>query len=637
MASRNQVSRPGVVLWIAGLALASTAAAAPAEPRDLMGDPLPAGALQRLGTLRMRYYSIAGLTYLPGELARAAVLKGNRVHLWDLAKGEMLSEVRLSESALVCVRVEADRQALLIGDRAGRVHEWHIAKQAVLRTWDTGIAGLRSACYSRDGQRLLAAGGRPPVVREFALDSGKLLVEIHSEMATTRCGAIYGPGRTAVLGGGYDHVLEHYDLLKGRRLHKWYRAYETKNLALSPDGRHVAAGVETHAAEWDLSTYEMLHKYAHAPADGGRVYCLAYLPRTNEVLCGGRDGSLYRWSRDTGKLVFRCTPHENPIMHLAVSEDEQWALSFGRGLLVETHLRTGQPRLQWPRHFGAVEAVAFLPSGRQVVSGSADGSLRLWDVATGKSALRITGCRLGAYALAVSPDGSRVAAGCKDSVIRIFSLSDAKLLRELRGHRGYVRGLAYTHRGGRLFSSADDGSICLWTPGRNEPAARLEGHRGGVLALALSSDDRQLLSAGRDGTVRVWDPATGRAKATYELHRSWAEAVAFVAQTGDAISTGGDGRLLRWNVASGQVVAEMKHRGWIFGLACSSDGTRACSAGSGRSVVCCWDLTKAAKVAELTGHAASVRAVAFSPDGQRIVSGSADSTLLVWRTPLPQP
>jgi WD40 repeat protein len=619
------------LLVIAALVAAASALDAAGQALDSLGDPLPEGAIQRLGTLRLSYRSVGGLAYL--DDTRAAILTGGSIDIWDLAVGERKSSTKVSDSGLSSVQLRADGQVLLVADSSGIVRELKVADLAELRSWETGISGLRRARYSPDESRVLTAGGTPPVVKEWDLATGDMLVEIHSEMATTRCGAIYGPeGKTAILGGGYEHILEHWDLQSGKLLHKWYTVYETKDLALSPDGKSVAAGVETHAAEWDLATYEMRHKYAHAPADGGRVFSVAYLTNTNEILCGGRDGLIYRWNRDTGELAFQWTPHQGPIYQLCVSPDEKRVLSFGSGQVVESDIRTGEPRLPWDRHGGSVEAVVFLPSTDTIVSASSDETLRVWDLATGKSVLRIPGLTLGAYAVAMSPDGERVAAGCKDGVIRVFSLADGAPLRELKGHLGYVRSVAYSSDGSQLLSSADDGSACVWGPDSAEPEARLEGHRGGVLAIAFSPHHRLALSGGRDGKVVVWDLEAGKLLRTLEGHRGWVQAAACAASGDRAVSGGRDGRVILWDIGSGELLAEMRHPGAVNALAISPDGRTAYSAGDSGAVLC-WDLSRGEKVAEFKGHGQPVRGLALSPNGDRLITASADTTLLVWDVP----
>ncbi len=621
-----------VLYLLVGLFALTTMSEAAGQALDSLGEPLPEAAIQRLGTLRMRYGGVGGLAYLPD--GRGVLLTGGYVHIWDLVDGEVQSRTKVSGSGLTCVQLRSDGKVLLLGDAAGTVYEWDFEKQEVVRQWETGQGSLRSACYSADETRLLVAGSSPLGLMELSIETGEKIADIRTPgFATTRCGAIYGPeGKTAIMGGGYNHLLERRDLATGELLHKWGGNYEAKDIKLSPDGTCLLVGVESHAVEWKLEDYSVLYRYDAVRGEAGRCFAHEYAPQRNEAVLGLRTGSIHRFDRETGKQVFSWMAHTGPIYSICISPDGQWVLSHGGGLLAETNMDTGKPRLQWERHSGSVESVAFTPSGDRVISGSSDGTLRVWDPVSAESQLVIEGAKLGAYALDVSPDGERVAAGCKDSVVREFALADGSLLRELDGHLGYVRSVAYTHEGSRLLSSADDGSICVWEGDAAEPVARLEGHRGGVLAVAVSPDDKLLVSGGRDGTVRVWDLTTNAEVQKLEEHRGWVQAVAFAGNGEYVFSGGRDGRVLRWNLAARELAAEMGHGGWVYDLACSPDGTSAYSVGGNRGVIC-WDLAEGEQIAQYKGHTAAVTALAVSPDGRLLVTASSDTTLLVWEVP----
>lgn len=219
------------LLALVALALLLSARGVCAQALDGLGDPLPEGAIQRLGTLQMRYGGVGGLAYLPD--GRGIVLTGGSVDIWDLANGELQARTKVSGVGLTSVQLRSDGGVLLLADGAGKVYEWDPESREVVRSWDTGASGLRSARYSPDEKRMLVASASPPRFSEWNLESGEKLIEVETEFATTRCGAIYGPeGKTAILGGGYDHLLEHRDLATGELLHKWGTNYEAKDIKL---------------------------------------------------------------------------------------------------------------------------------------------------------------------------------------------------------------------------------------------------------------------------------------------------------------------------------------------------------------------------------------------------------------------
>jgi WD40 repeat protein len=559
--------------------------------QDRLGDPLPEGALLRLGTARLRV-GVFDLCYLPD--GRGVLAPGDHVEIWDLAKGERQRRIRVTKGGIASVVAHGDGKTLLIAGRSGTVREWDIERQEALRSWDTGQSGLCAADYSPDGTRVLTTGATPPTLKEWDLYSGEERVFINGAMHGFRAG-IYGPGgRTALAAGGTGRhpILAHYDLSDGRLLNEWFEDYTaySKTIELSHDGTRLLVGSRHGASEWLLDGYRQIGEYRGH--HGSAVTSLAYCVNPDQILTGSRDGSIRRWDRKDEKVLLRWVPHAGHVRRMAVSPDGKWVLSYGHGMVAETSLETGRSRLQWDRHEQAVQAIAFAPDGRQVVSGSSDGTLRIWDVRTGVSRLKIDGARLGAYAVAISPDGARIAVGCKDGIVREYRREDGARVRELRGHLGYVRSVAYTPDGARLLTSADDGSVRARSDTSQNPVAAFEGHQGGVLTLSVSPDGRRLLTGGRDGTVRLWDLASADLVRTLRGHRSWVEAVAFCGSDSIALSTGVDSRLIQWDLKTGRVTSEMSHKRPIHALVYDHATSIIFTGGDSRGLAC-WDPTYA--------------------------------------------
>lgn len=612
-------------LLLAAVMVVAVSVAFAQENVDALGDPLPDGASQRLGTLRMKYTSgVNDIAYLPDGKALVAV--GSQLHIWDTNKGEMVGTQTLP-AGTGPMQLSKDGMRILFRS-GGDVFEWDFANEKQLHRFPTGVTNLRSVVYSPDETRVLAAGTVPPVLKEFDLASGNKLIEIKGDFATF-ANAIYGPdGKTAFVGGGYDNVVAHYDLTSGEKLHEFVKNYNANTLALSSDGARLLVGSRSYASEWKIDgEYTELKRFGGH--HGGAVNAVAYCADTDQILTGSRDGSIRRWDRNVPEVLLRWFPHESYVTMIRVSPDGQRVLSYGAGLVAESFTETGKSTLTWDRHIGAVEAVMICADQRHCVSASTDETLRLWDMETGKTVRVMTGAKLGAYCVAVSPDQKRVAAGCKDGMLREWSLENGAMLRELSGHLGYVWAVAYTHTGDRLLSSADDGTVRVWSQTADEPLAILRGHLGGVLSIAVSQDDSTLLSAGRDGTVRVWDLNKGELRGTLNGHRGWVNAVSFAGRGRYAVSAGRDGRILRWNLQAMKLVDDIEQGTWIKVICASPDGQHVYVAGDDATIAC-WDLADRVKTAELKGHKSGINSLAIAEDGATLISASADTTLLVW-------
>ncbi len=178
--------------------------------------------------------------------------------------------------------------------------------------------------------------------------------------------------------------------------------------------------------------------------------------------------------------------------------------------LAETDPPPGQP-LGGPLtgHTGAVTSVAFGPDGTRLVSGSADGALRLWDTEIGQSlGGPLTGHDAWVNSVAFSPDGREIASGSDDTTVRLWDATTGDEVMSLSGHTGWIWTVAFSPDGTQVVSGSEDGTLRLWDVENGKPIGEpWPGHEGSVLSAAFSPDGAQVVSGSEDGTLRRW---TGR-------------------------------------------------------------------------------------------------------------------------------
>jgi serine/threonine protein kinase len=277
----------------------------------------------------------------------------------------------------------------------------------------------------------------------------------------------------------------------------WVRA-----VAFSPDGRTLAsAGSDGTVRLWDLATGQESRRLAgHTQA----VYAVVFSPDGTRVVAGGKDATIRVWTVKDGAPVALFTQHTESVNALAFTAD-------GRFLLSGSDDRTLRV-LAWPSlepvqtlrpHTHHVYALEVSPDGRQLASGGGDFMVRGLDVATWSSTF---GFKQTSWVSAVAHDrtGATVAAVDADGTLVLWDVASGAARKTIRLHRGAARAVRFHPRTAFLATGGDDGTIHLVRPVDPGPFQTLTGHGGKVMALAFSPDGRHLASGSADQTLRIW-------------------------------------------------------------------------------------------------------------------------------------
>ena len=277
-------------------------------------------------------------------------------------------------------------------------------------------------------------------------------------------------------------------------------------------------------------------------------------------------------------------------------------------------------------HTDRVNAAAFSPDGRWVVTASADNTARVWEVATGREVVLLRGHTKGVTAVAFSSDEARVVTASLDGTTRVWEVATGQ---EDTVFRGPIRkvGSAALSADGRWIVAAGDDSTRVWETATGKVVAVLGGHASRVNSAAFSPDGEHAVTAGSDSTARVWDVAAQRSAVIQEHDQ-----VTFAALSPDGrrVVTA-VGKIARvWNVETRRPVAVfLRHRAWVNSAAFSPDGRFVVTA-SNDSTAQVWLAATGQQMAILHGHTAAVKSAAFSVDGRWVVTASIDHTARVW-------
>jgi WD40 repeat protein len=279
-------------------------------------------------------------------------------------------------------------------------------------------------------------------------------------------------------------------------------------------------------------------------------------------------------------------------------------------------------------HPGEVYALAISEDGKYLASGNRDGSVKVWDLASGKEQ-----CSIGRSAeddgdainaLAFHPEGKRLASGDMHGGVREWNPATGEALRTLSGPTSRVTAVTYSPDGKLLAAGGWDRTIYLWDVASGEKAPSVSSPVDKVGALVFNPENNRLLAVGGyDGTVAVVNVA-GNPVFAHKSHAHNVLAVTFAPDGHQVVSTGWDKLVQFWDAGTGEPGKSL--HGATHSLSFDAKG-RWLAGGEYNQAIRVWDVASGDQLLMMprAGHK-----VAFSPKGTTLVTGGTSGHLFVW-------
>eukprot|EP01062_Namystynia_karyoxenos_P080951 TRINITY_DN8812_c0_g2_i1.p1 TRINITY_DN8812_c0_g2~~TRINITY_DN8812_c0_g2_i1.p1 ORF type:complete len:1563 (+),score=433.81 TRINITY_DN8812_c0_g2_i1:1176-5864(+) len=301
-------------------------------------------------------------------------------------------------------------------------------------------------------------------------------------------------------------------------------------------------------------------------------------------------------------------------------------------------------------HTDKVRCVAGTRDLGRFASGGYDGLVILWDGATAEPVARLEGHSCSVSSVAVAYGGERTAqaarrraaklpdvvSGSWDCSVILWDSASGQRLRQLNGHSNWVRCVAATAGMDTVLSGSHDTTIIVWDAATGERRHTLRGHTETVTCLAVAADGSRAVSGSSDSTLIVWDlrHATAAVRAKLVGHEDEVTCLSANPQVTQVVSSAMDYQIIVWNCDSGARARTLTgtHSGFIRGVACDKHMTRAVTCASDGNVVL-WDLATGAVLQVLHGHDEAVFGVAAADNAASLVTASFDHTLSIWFLP----
>jgi RNA polymerase sigma factor (sigma-70 family) len=619
------------------------AGGAPMPLADLLGDPLPPGALARFGTVRLRQgRMVNSVLFAPDGKSVVSLGETNPpIRFWDLHTGKELRALGGPGTARqCCMAFSPDGRTLASGGVDGVIHLWRTETCKEIRCFSAHVSQVTSLAFSPDGA-LLAVACSPKELRNN------------------------GPP------GSEDGAIRLFEATTGKEVRR-FKGHKVwvNDLTFAPDGRLLAsASADGTARLWEVATGRQVHQLGKGSLG---VEAVAFSPDGALLASGSADSSAVRlWEVKTGREVRALQGHSGNVTGLTFAADGRTLASTGRDAIRLWDVAGGREVHRFYADIWGAQSVALSPDGKTLAASGP--VIRLWDVATEKELLPLVGHQSVICSAAFSPDGKLVASAAYDRTIRLWRPATGKEVRTLRGHTGGIRSLAFAPDGNTLASvSQEDGTIrlwdvssarelrqfaapddrkavylvvafapdgkCLasggstirlWDVASGREVRQLQGHET-TASLAFSPDGKFLASEGGfDRTLCLWDVSSGRELRRFRIDEGYFSRVAF-SPDGKTLASGSPGGVRLWETATAMVRCEAKGpAAGVLSLAFSPDGKVLAAAGCDHAVHL-WDTATGERLGTLQGHEAAVWSVAFAPDGKTLVSASQDTTALVW-------
>jgi len=451
-------------------------------------------------------------------------------------------------------------------------------------------------------------------------------------------------------------------------------------VAVSPNGAILAAAHEDGVVRlWDTSSRTLRASFR---GHSGTVFGIVFSPDGRMVCTTSADGTARLWPVDSSAAPLILSGHRSDVRMAVFSPDGRMLATASLDQTARLwDVATGREIAALRGHSWQVLAVDFSPDGTILATAGSDGFIKFWDVKSYRKIAEVSGEGVSITSLRFSGDGKLVAAGAASGAILLIDVPSYVIRETLAAHSDMVSALAFSPDGRTLYSGSFDRTLRSWNVANDSGPMILEGHRDWIWDLKFSPDSTQLASAGKDAIVTIWN-TRGGTPARILPHREWVNGIAF-SPDGRLLASASDDRLIRiWEVSSGTLIATLAghpsitecvvfspdgrtlasggkdgeiilwdvhshmqrstlrspYGNLVWDLAFSPDGNSLAAAEGGfralsrlgGHIATIWNPRSGALLATLDGHTSDVRALAFSPDGKTLVTGSFDGTVKFW-------
>ncbi|HJT30516.1 MAG TPA: WD40 repeat domain-containing protein [Pirellulales bacterium] len=407
--------------------------------------------------------------------------------------------------------------------------------------------------------------------------------------------------------------------------------------AFTPNGEQLVIATADGAAKvHDLSgEREPVPLGAHPFA----IWSIVFEPGGTRMAAGSWDGTIQLWDAASWQPLQSIKKHEESVASMAFVREGLCSAGLDGRLFywlpeVDSISRSGVIA----GRDDSVWVATHSPDGKRLFVGGRGQRFELWDAEKHQLIVSRAGHPTTRCAV-FSPDGKTLATGGDDGTIALCDADSGKTRTTLQRHRGSVSAVLFAEEGRSIISVCDGGEVKVWNVGKGAEQATWREHRQQVYCAALSPDETWLITGGGNwttgdpGELLVWRRATGQVHARLAGHRLAVWSVLFLPDGKRFVASDSSGAVKVWNLETLQEERTLQHAAWVRPLALSRDG-QTLAVGRGDGSIRLWDTLSWTERASCDGNKGFFFWLEFSPDGKNLVSGGVDGTVGFWQPEL---
>jgi WD40 repeat protein/serine/threonine protein kinase len=581
------------------------------------------------------------------------------VKVWDAATGsELPCKLKSVDENVIAIALHPDGKTLAGGCLDKTIKIWNLETGELITT----LMGHKRervfrVGFSPDGQRLFSLASprhefrirleNSTEIKIWDVNTNKPVVQL-DRLPLIAAPPVFSPDGKRLAAALVDgSAIKMSDTATGEEVSSFKEAgEELYALALSRDGKKVAAGSLQSVIIWDVATHRIIQRWQRDAALG---FCLDFSPDGKLLASGNIDRVVELRDTATGKLISAFKGHAGYILDIAFSPDGNYVASGsmdGRLKIWPTSVQRGV--IELPVAANPQAFMVLTPDGQTVLSSVAGRALQFWDVGTGK--LR-TAAQLPSdiHAVDMSTDGKLLFLADAGKNVTMWDIASAKAVRTFGVHPEGITGVSISQDKKWLAVCGSRGTLKLWDVENGTEARTINLLKKDAYILHFGSGAMGAGSQATKSFVFSWfeelqppsdltilDIATGRETpiANFkgiraEFMRLSPDGRMLVIAGLDKQSQTGEVRILDAETGREIIPPLRGHALSVFWVAFNPDGRRFATASMDKTVKI-WDFQTGQELLTLKGHTHFVTSVAFSPDGRRLFSASSDRTVRIW-------